>query len=79
MPGRNGTGPLGTGPIGRRLGPCRFNEPVTQATGAEKETAGTEKAENQTPVTYGVGYGVGRGGRPRGCGRGFCSGGRRRW
>lgn len=22
MPGRDGTGPYGTGPVGRRLGPC---------------------------------------------------------
>jgi len=27
MPGRDGTGPFGNGPVGRRLGPCFGNEP----------------------------------------------------
>lgn len=29
MPGRDGTGPLGTGPVGRRLGPCSGNVGAT--------------------------------------------------
>jgi hypothetical protein len=51
MPGRDGTGPEGRGPRGRRMGPCRdVNAP------AEAGSAAT--------------YGVGRGGKPRGCGMG---------
>jgi hypothetical protein len=29
MPARNGTGPFGTGPVGRRFGPCQGNEQET--------------------------------------------------
>jgi hypothetical protein len=51
MPGRDGTGPEGRGPRGRRMGPCRdVNAP------ADAGSAAT--------------YGVGRGGKPRGCGMG---------
>ena len=74
MPGRDGTGPQGTGPIGRRLGPCRFVAPANAGAAVEQKTEG---AAGQT--TQPVVYGVGRGGRPRGCGMGRCGGWRRWW
>ncbi|NLZ30745.1 MAG: DUF5320 domain-containing protein [Methanomicrobiales archaeon] len=59
MPGFDGTGPLGRGPLtGRRRGRCVL--PGTPA-------------EGTAPVLRGLG----RGGIPRGCGRGFRA--RRRW
>ncbi|RQD83796.1 MAG: hypothetical protein D5R96_02425 [Methanocalculus sp. MSAO_Arc2] len=62
MPGFDGTGPRGMGPMtGRRMGRC-----VAPAAGAENV------AQTERPV-----YGLGRGGLPRGCGRGF--GGGRMW
>ncbi len=76
MPVRDGTGPEGTGPRGRRMGPCRGRNPA----GADevKNPEGTETQGNSTAVleTSTV-YGAGRGGKPRGCGMGHC-GGRRR-
>jgi hypothetical protein len=80
MPGRDGTGPQGTGPRGRRMGPCRNIAPAAAGIDEEKKTedtgsAGTGEAAGQT--TTPVVYGVGRGGRPRGCGMGRCGGWRR--
>ncbi|NLB00810.1 MAG: DUF5320 domain-containing protein [Methanomicrobiales archaeon] len=72
MPGFDGTGPRGTGPMtGRRMGRCAPS-PV-EGTPTGEETA--------APVQPPQGYGLGRGGIPRGCGRGFGGGrGRRcRW
>jgi hypothetical protein len=67
MPGRDGTGPEGRGPRGRRMGPCRdINAP-----------ADTEKSAGEPDTGIPATYGVGRGGKPRGCGMGHC-GGRRR-
>ncbi|MCD1294315.1 hypothetical protein CUJ83_04795 [Methanocella sp. CWC-04] len=65
MPGRDGTGPMGIGPSGRRLGPCRDLP-------ADKEK-NTTPVENEGKALFGVG----RGGKPRGCGMGRCGGWRR--
>lgn len=55
MPGKDGTGPDGKGPFGRRRGLCRdTNIPAGEA------------AKSPGPDVYGVG----RGGKPRGCGMG---------
>ncbi|WP_048189004.1 DUF5320 family protein [Methanocella conradii] len=59
MPGRDGTGPEGKGPRGRRLGPCRDINTLTPA----------ERKSEESPI-----YGVGRGGKPRGCGMGRLGG-----
>lgn len=63
MPGFDGTGPRGEGPLtGGRRGRCAggVSGTVVQSTGQ-----------------VGVPLGVGRGGRPRGGGRGRCFGGGR--
>jgi hypothetical protein len=68
MPNLNGTGPGGQGPMtGRRRGRC-FNKQSVQ--GLRTESRSDEIKE--------VVYGVGRGGRPRGCGQGNCYGGNKR-
>lgn len=73
MPGLDGTGPLGGGPMtGWRRGRCN---PVSRQE-PQKDTA--EEA-GQTPVQQTGGaaspvYGLGRGGIPRGCGRGYGGG-----
>lgn len=69
MPGRDGTGPAGTGPIGRRMGPCGTYNRRAQNGPAENAI----ENQNANPVVYGAG----RGGRPRGCGMGRCGGWRR--
>jgi hypothetical protein len=74
MPAKDGTGPTGTGPIGRRMGPCRGRGSNPVAPAEEKKTEGTES--NTTGQATSPAYGVGRGGRPRGCGMGRCGG---RW
>ena len=62
MPNLNGTGPMGQGSLtGRRRGRCR-----------DTETTGKQ---NQSDENKEVVYGVGRGGRPRGGGKGNCHGG----
>lgn len=66
MPNVNGTGPKGQGAMtGRRRGRCR----VTQ-------TAQIEESKIQTAENKDIVYGVGRGGKPRGGGRGNCYGGK---
>ena len=65
MLGYDGTGPMGQGPMtGRGMGYCAPGAPQTDV---------------EQPVfgVGGVGYGVGRGGLPRGGGRGRCFGGGR--
>ncbi|WP_128566982.1 DUF5320 domain-containing protein [Methanocella paludicola] len=69
MPGRDGTGPEGKGPRGRRMGPCRDTN-IPTGPDEKKNDAGEDTPGSAI-------YGVGRGGKPRGCGQGF-SGGRRR-
>jgi hypothetical protein len=62
MPGFDRTGPQGKGPLtGRRRGFCR-----------DIQTTQTEKTSEQSAENKEVIYGVGRGGRPRGGGRGNC-------
>ncbi len=62
MPGFDKTGPQGQGAMtGRKRGRCRDTQ--------------TENTENQTAENKDVVYGVGRGGRPRGGGKGNCFGG----
>ena len=81
MPGLNGIGPQGTGPIsGRGFGRCR-----TVATPAHKPAApvqqanaGGEPAMLQDSVQNISVYGCGRGGIPCGCGHGAGFGGGRR-
>jgi len=78
MPGFDGTGPRGMGPMtGRRMGRC-VQPPVE---GSPAGDAGEISPE--TPVQQPQAYGLGRGGIPWGCGRGFGGGRgggrRRRW
>jgi len=68
MPGIDGTGPLGEGPAGRRMGPC--SEPEAE----EAERTVVDASEPGSREKSGDVYGVGRGGKPRGCGRGHCGG-----
>jgi hypothetical protein len=67
MSGKDGTGPSGEGPTRRRIGPC--DEPKAE------EVEGTEGVDACGPEGQEK-PGVGRGGKPRGCGRGHCGGGR---
>jgi hypothetical protein len=67
MPGKDGTGPEGKGQRGRGMGPCRHEPVPAPETGVEG--AGTEAGTTASET-----YGVGRGGKPRGCGRGHCGG-----
>lgn len=68
MPNLDKTGPNGQGPLtGRRRGRCRDTESVQNV-----------KTENQPDEIKEVIYGVGRGGRPRGGGKGYCHGGANR-
>jgi hypothetical protein len=87
MPGFNGTGPMGRGPrTGWGRGYCAPPRAAGTSTAPEdEEVAQSANPEQQPP--YGQGYpggnypvyGRGRGGFPRGCGRGFgCGGGRGR-
>ncbi|QSZ66515.1 hypothetical protein RJ40_02865 [Methanofollis aquaemaris] len=74
MPGMDGTGPLGRGSLtGGGRGRCR---PVAPAPTVE---TGEQTVSAQPP--QGAYYGLGRGGLPRGCGRGRGFGGGRggRW
>lgn len=77
MPGLNGTGPQGNGPMsGRRFGRCRMaNVPAAPAQPAldENGRSMTQDSEQNIPV-----YGRGRGGIC-GCGRGFGFGSGRRF
>jgi hypothetical protein len=92
MPGFDGTGPLGRGSrTGWGLGRCP--PPVSNEEQAAGQAAPAAGPAGQVPpyapgpfFRQGYGgmgpvYGVGRGGIPRGCGRGFCGGrrGRRFW
>ncbi|MBN1166143.1 MAG: DUF5320 domain-containing protein [Methanospirillaceae archaeon] len=89
MPGYNGTGPLGRGPMtGRGLGYCQtgYFRGGQRAPVTGNETIGTadEPAQMreqpvmpQYPGNFSPVYGLGRGGMPRGCGRGFGRGNRR--
>ncbi|MFH0968153.1 MAG: DUF5320 domain-containing protein [Methanobacteriota archaeon] len=81
MPGFDGTGPQGRGPMtGRAFGKCRpvyqAEQPPAVLSGenpfpvpAEKVTESQPPVQEQTLV-----YGVGRGGIPCGCGRGSAFG-----
>ncbi len=69
MPGFNGTGPEGKGPLtGRRLGRCN----------PDNNKSNTDNPESDFPANAGRGRGYGRGfaagGRGRGPGRGFGGG-----
>ena len=80
MPGLNGMGPQGTGPIsGRGFGRCRTVAAPAQEPAAPVQQAneGGEPAMTQDPVQNIPVYGRGRGGIPCGCGRGFGFGGGR--
>ena len=80
MPGFDGTGPTGRGPrSGWGRGWCR---PVYLAQKADEKKPREAQAPTSEPVerngvyqppVEGI-YGVGRGGIPWGCGRGFCGG-----
>jgi len=65
MPGMDGKGPRGTGPLGRGLGNCRQNN-ATTATGTEQ---GPQPADNGQTMRNGRGNrgggGAGRGGGGR--------------
>lgn len=66
MPGFNGKGPMGKGPMtGRKKGNCR-----------DTKTAQNEKTANEQPLeNKETDFGAGRGGKPRGGGKGNCFGG----
>jgi len=67
MPGLDGTGPQGKGPMtGGGRGQCRRDAATCQPEQRERRSA---RATDDL-------RGVGRGGRPRGGGRGFCHGGK---
>ncbi len=79
MPGFDGTGPLGGGPItGWRRGRCISGgnpNPVPQQEPAKESAAEAEQVPVQPAGGAGsLVYGLGRGGIPRGCGRGFGGG-----
>ncbi|HEX3073452.1 MAG TPA: DUF5320 domain-containing protein [Ignavibacteriales bacterium] len=64
MPNRDGTGPMGQGPrSGRRRGACSGNDNAGQQNGGASSSS-------ENPI-----LGVGRGGRPRGGGKGKRFGG----
>lgn len=66
MPNLDGTGPQGLGPMtGRRLGRCVAKGNV------EGQKTQTESEELRNTMTYGLG----KGGRPYGGGKGHCFGG----
>jgi hypothetical protein len=81
MPGFNGTGPQGNGPMsGRRFGRCRVAPLPAQESAAQVQQA-NERSEadlSQGSAQYNRVYGRGRGGIPCGCGRGNGFGGGRR-
>jgi hypothetical protein len=85
MPGLDGTGPAGRGPMtGRGFGRCRFGQvrrdistpPERMQEGGALQEGQAEQQARETGMQPTV-YGIGRGGIPWGCGRGYC-GGRRR-
>lgn len=83
MPGFNGTGPQGRGPMtGRGFGNCRMAyQPAQQQvtpSGENQTTVTNENVPVYQPPVQGQGqvYGIGRGGIPYGGGRGFACGGR---
>ena len=74
MPGLNGMGPQGNGPIGsRRFGRCRTasvpaQEPVVTEQSAHDEMETVVSLDSTQSIQI---YGRGRGGVPCRCGRGF--------
>jgi len=84
MPGLDGTGPQGRGPMtGRVFGRCRTGYQAGEQTTAiveEKPLLPGEITQTDQQTTQGSpqGYGAGRGGIPCGGGRGFAFGGRGR-
>ncbi|WP_082122644.1 DUF5320 domain-containing protein [Methanoculleus sediminis] len=78
MPGFDGMGPRGMGPMtGRRMGRCVLPpQPQAEGSPAGETNETTQEAPAEQPV-----YGLGRGGIPYGCGRGrgFGGGRGRRW
>lgn len=77
MPRFDGTGPLGCGRIrGRGYGPCRN---TAYASRRDPAAASPVKGASPAPEAYlDEQYGLGHGGIPCGCGRGFGRGGRSR-
>ncbi|WOF16733.1 hypothetical protein F1737_08540 [Methanoplanus sp. FWC-SCC4] len=72
MPGLDKTGPLGKGSMtGRRLGECTGAGGSEEIKDVSQSPFGTGSENQNTNPDF---YGVGRGGRPRGCGNGFCGG-----
>jgi hypothetical protein len=66
MPGFDGKGPMGKGPMtGRKGGKCRVAKTTQNA-----NTASDQPLEDQV-----TNLGAGRGGKPRGGGKGNCFGG----
>jgi len=81
MPGLNGTGPRANGPMGGRgfgrclriVAPAQESAALVQQVNEESGTAISQESAQNNSV-----FGRGRGGFPRGCGRGFGFGGGRR-
>ncbi|HOT03094.1 MAG TPA: DUF5320 domain-containing protein [Methanolinea sp.] len=84
MPGFDGTGPLGRGPMtGWGTGRCRaYGTPIAGQSQAQDAEGPQETPQGTPPVQPGNAppgyYGLGRGGIPRGCGRRFGGGHRSR-
>jgi len=85
MPGFNGTGPLGQGPMtGRGFGHCQqayrpAQQPGADITGVEGSETSEKTLVNQPSVLgQSLVFGTGRGMRPWGCGRGLAFGGCKR-
>jgi hypothetical protein len=86
MPGFDGTGPMGTGPVGRRMGPCSnpnyVAAPVTPRYGWFRPFTnafyGLRRGFGRGYYGYGAGYGRGFG-RGFGYGRGRGAGFGRGW
>lgn len=75
MTGFDGRGPLGRGPMtGRGRGHCG-RAPILATTGANIENEPPSQNTEQSSGGQTSVFGLGRGGIPRGCGRGFCRGG----
>lgn len=77
MPGFDGTGPRGMGPMtGRRMGRCVLPpQPPAEGSPAGETNETAQEIPAQQPQVYGLG----RGGIPCGRGRGFGGGRGRRW
>ncbi|KLO21441.1 hypothetical protein X275_05935 [Marinitoga sp. 1197] len=78
MPGFDGTGPMGTGPVGRRLGPCANPGYIAPVSPVYRWVRPFNNAFYGFRRGFGMGRGFGRG-FAAGYGRGFGRGHGRNW